>query len=92
MMSQPSHFQIDIQDHTVKVLGGGSAPASASTSEFGVASGAGVDTVLCADQHPIINKDYSIKMTYVGKSMTKSFSAKLRYSSGSASEKPNFHV
>lgn len=74
MMSQPRHFEVSIKDHVLKVIG-----SDSSVPSVAVRAGEGVDAVLCADQGTLFGGDYSINMTYVGKSQAKSFFANLHY-------------
>jgi len=82
MMTQTApHFSIRIQDHSVQLLNGDS---STTASEFEVRAGESADTILCANAGGgIFSHDYTISFDYVGKTMSKSFSAVLRYTRAS---------
>jgi len=80
MSASTPYFTVSIADHELQLISG---PAR-SLKEIEVHAGESVDTIVCADKHPFFWKDYDITMTYVAKSGSKSFSAKLHYKSGTA--------
>jgi len=78
MDSETPFFKVSVEDHTFHLIHGES---STKVTEFEVHAGQGVDTMLCADQKVgTFSHDYTMTLSYVGKTTTQPFTAKLRYS------------
>jgi len=69
-----SKFTFSVQDHTLQVAGQNMTSVTVDTK-----TSTALEATICADQHPIVDHDYSITYTYTVGSDSKSFSATLRY-------------
>jgi len=70
-------FEVSIQDHTLAPSAGEATPVSSVKVAPNAESG--IDAVLCANQKPIFDKQFSISYVYSTASQKKTFSATLQY-------------